>query len=146
MGRLHSKGKGISKSARPYKRTPPTWFKVKGADLEKSVCKLARKGMTPSQIGVQLRDSAGVAQVSSVTGTKILRILKKNSEFMCRASLFVRSTALVLWRSPSYLLASRHNVRYDGFAHTSPSLLSPFLFSSFLNPLPPSPPPQRLGT
>jgi small subunit ribosomal protein S13e len=42
------------------------------------VCKLARKGLTPSQIGVILRDSHGIAQVSHVTGSKILRILKKN--------------------------------------------------------------------
>ena len=34
--------------------------------------------MTPSQIGVYLRDSQGVTQVRSVTGNKILRILKAN--------------------------------------------------------------------
>merc|ERR1712203_689298 len=34
------------------------------------------KGLTPSQIGVILRDSHGVAQVRHVTGNKILRILK----------------------------------------------------------------------
>ncbi len=38
--------------------------------------KFAKKGLTPSQIGVLLRDSHGVAQVKSVTGSKILRILK----------------------------------------------------------------------
>ena len=38
--------------------------------------KLARKGVTPSQIGSQLRDSQGIAQVRYVTGSKILRILK----------------------------------------------------------------------
>lgn len=32
--------------------------------------------MTPSQIGVILRDSHGIAQVKSVTGSKILRVLK----------------------------------------------------------------------
>ena len=37
---------------------------------------MAKKGVTPSQIGVLLRDSHGVAQVRSVTGNKILRILK----------------------------------------------------------------------
>jgi small subunit ribosomal protein S13e len=37
---------------------------------------LAKKGLTPSQIGVILRDSHGVAQVRFVTGSKILRILK----------------------------------------------------------------------
>ena len=36
----------------------------------------AKKGMTPSQIGVLLRDNHGVAQVNSVTNSKILRILK----------------------------------------------------------------------
>merc|ERR1712127_107583 len=39
---------------------------------------MGKKGLTPSQIGVILRDSNGVAQVSSVTGSKILRLLKKN--------------------------------------------------------------------
>merc|ERR1712054_598521 len=41
------------------------------------VCKLAKKGLTPSQIGVNLRDSHGIAQVCHVTGSKILRILIK---------------------------------------------------------------------
>ena len=40
------------------------------------VVKLAKKGFTPSQIGVALRDERGVAQVKSITGQKILRILK----------------------------------------------------------------------
>ena len=33
-----------------------------------NICKLAKKGATPSQIGVVLRDSHGVAQVKVVTG------------------------------------------------------------------------------
>merc|ERR1719387_2947644 len=41
------------------------------------VAKLAKKGLTPSQIGVILRDSHGIAQVAHVTGSKILRMLKK---------------------------------------------------------------------
>ncbi|KAI7999516.1 40S ribosomal protein S13 [Camellia lanceoleosa] len=44
--------------------------------VEENICKFAKKGMTPSQIGVILRDSHGIAQVKSVTGSKILRILK----------------------------------------------------------------------
>ena len=42
------------------------------------ISKLAKKGMTPSQIGVLLRDQHGVAQVRAVTGSKVLRILKGN--------------------------------------------------------------------
>jgi small subunit ribosomal protein S13e len=41
-----------------------------------TICKLARKGMTPSQIGVLLRDSNGIPQITTVTGSKVLRILK----------------------------------------------------------------------
>merc|ERR1712130_65002 len=77
MGRMHSKGKGISKSALPYRRTPPSWFKQTPAEVIEHVCKLAKKGLTPSKIGVNLRDSHGIAQVCHVTGSKILRILKK---------------------------------------------------------------------
>ena len=76
MGRMHSRGKGKARSALPYKRLPPSWLKLKGADVTELVCRLARKGNHPSQIGVILRDSSGVPQVRNVTGQKILRILK----------------------------------------------------------------------
>ena len=68
MGRLHSNGKGISASAIPYSRTPPAWLKVTPDQVVDQICKLAKKGATPSQIGVVLRDSHGVAQVKVVTG------------------------------------------------------------------------------
>ncbi|MCO5567875.1 hypothetical protein L7F22_021571 [Adiantum nelumboides] len=44
--------------------------------VDDHICKLAKKGLTPSQIGVILRDSHGIGQVKSVTGSKVLRILK----------------------------------------------------------------------
>jgi small subunit ribosomal protein S13e len=68
MGRLHSNGKGISASAVPYSRSVPTWFKSSPEQIVDNICKLAKKGATPSQIGVVLRDSHGVAQVKVVTG------------------------------------------------------------------------------
>ena len=33
MGRMHSNGKGISKSALPYKRTAPSWCKAAPAEV-----------------------------------------------------------------------------------------------------------------
>lgn len=68
MGRLHSKGKGISSSALPYSRSAPAWLKTTPDQVVDQICKLAKKGATPSQIGVVLRDSHGVAQVKFVTG------------------------------------------------------------------------------
>jgi hypothetical protein len=68
MGRLHSKGKGIASSAIPYSRTPAPWVKTTPDQVVEQICKLARKGASPSQIGVVLRDSHGIAQVKTVTG------------------------------------------------------------------------------
>ncbi|GAX77563.1 hypothetical protein CEUSTIGMA_g5007.t1 [Chlamydomonas eustigma] len=76
MGRMHSNGKGMSSSALPYKRTPPSWCKTTSTEVVEQITKLARKGSTPSQIGVFLRDQGGIPQVSTITGSKILRILK----------------------------------------------------------------------
>ena len=79
MGRLHSKGKGIASSAIPYSRAPPAWLKTTPEQVVDQICKLARKGATPSQIGVVLRDSHGVAQVKVVTGTLDLSQLESSA-------------------------------------------------------------------
>uniref|UniRef100_A0A2K6DBQ8 Small ribosomal subunit protein uS15 n=1 Tax=Macaca nemestrina TaxID=9545 RepID=A0A2K6DBQ8_MACNE len=71
MGHMHAPGKGLSQSA-----FVPTWLKLTSDDVKEQIYKLAKKGLAPSQIGVILRDSHGVAQVRFVTGNKILRILK----------------------------------------------------------------------
>eukprot|EP00835_Amoeboradix_gromovi_P007054 NODE_1022_length_2067_cov_0.463923.p3 type:complete len:100 gc:universal NODE_1022_length_2067_cov_0.463923:582-283(-) len=76
MGRMHTKGKGISSSALPYVRSAPTWVKSAPEEVVDQIIRLARKGLTPSQIGVLLRDSMGIPQVKSITGNSVLRILK----------------------------------------------------------------------
>lgn len=59
MGRMHAPGKGISRSALPYRRTAPSWCKVEADAVKEEIKKFAKKGMSPSQIGVVLRDSMG---------------------------------------------------------------------------------------
>ncbi|KAJ1741507.1 ribosomal 40S subunit protein S13 [Coemansia sp. RSA 989] len=75
---MYTPGKGISKSAIPYRRTPASWVKATPEDVCEHICKLARKGVPPSQIGTLLRDAHGIPLVSSITGTKIVRILRAN--------------------------------------------------------------------
>lgn len=72
MGRMHSGGKGISSSALPYKRSPPSWLKTTASQVEDQVQKLAKRGLTPSQIGVLLRDQNGIAQVHRTLTLKIV--------------------------------------------------------------------------
>lgn len=71
-------GKGISSSTTPYSRNAPSWFKLSSDEVVEQIIKYARKGLTPSQIGVILRDAHGVSQAKVVSGNKILRILKSN--------------------------------------------------------------------
>jgi hypothetical protein len=72
----------LASSALPYRRAPPHWLKTTPEDVVEHIVKLARKGLTPSQIGVVLRDSHGIPQVRFVTGNKILRILKTEGAFL----------------------------------------------------------------
>ena len=77
---MHSKGHGISKRCLPYRKNPPSWVQISAKDLTEQIVKMAKRGQTPSQIGVVLRDQYGIPQVKGVTGSKILRILKVAGE------------------------------------------------------------------
>ena len=80
MVRMHGPGKGNAASSLPFRRTPPTWLKTTSRDIVKIIVEMAKKGLPPSMIGTQLRDSMGIAQVKSITGRKILRLLKHNGQ------------------------------------------------------------------
>jgi len=43
---------------------------------------MAKKGMSPSQIGVAIRDKEAVPSIKLLTGQKIVRLLKKNGNFV----------------------------------------------------------------
>ncbi|EZG87292.1 40s ribosomal protein S13 [Gregarina niphandrodes] len=77
MARMYGKKKGIARSALPYVRDAPTWSKVTPEEVITCIEALAKKGMTPSQIGIALRDSQAVPRVKAITGTLITRILRK---------------------------------------------------------------------
>lgn len=66
MGRMHSNGKGMSDSALPYRRTPRSWLKTTSEEVVDMIIMFARKGMTPSQIGVVLRDQHGIADSKGI--------------------------------------------------------------------------------
>lgn len=80
MGYMHTPGKDLSQGrACPSSPLPlhvPIWLELMSDNVKEQIYRLATKGLTPSQIGMILRDSQGVAQVGFMTGDKILRILK----------------------------------------------------------------------
>jgi small subunit ribosomal protein S13e len=70
-------GPGISGSALPFRRKAPAWTTMSPSNITDLIVRNAKKGLTPSQIGVLMRDAYGIPQVRFLTGKKILRILKK---------------------------------------------------------------------
>jgi len=78
MARLHSRKKGKSGSTRPPRLEKPVWVERSAEEVENLVVKFARKGLSKSQIGINLRDSYGIPLVKVVTGKRISQIVKEN--------------------------------------------------------------------
>jgi small subunit ribosomal protein S15 len=77
MARIHARKKGKAGSTRPYRTSPPEWIEYSAEEIETLVVKLAKRGETPSKIGVILRDQYGVPLVKQITGKSITKILEE---------------------------------------------------------------------
>lgn len=78
MGRMHTHRHGKSHSIRPHILVEPTWLKHTPQEIESLVVKYSKDGMTPSQIGIKLRDQHAVPLVKMVTKKTLGRILEEN--------------------------------------------------------------------
>ncbi len=78
MARMHSRRKGKSGSKKPPTKVPPSWVNAKPADVERLVVELAKKGLSPSMIGLTLRDQYGIPDVRAITGKKLTQILREH--------------------------------------------------------------------
>ena len=74
---MHSRKRGVSGSTKPAVKTPPTWVKYKPKEIEMLVAKYAKEGLTPSEIGIHLRDTYGVPDVKLMTKKTITAILEE---------------------------------------------------------------------
>ncbi|KAI5180748.1 small subunit ribosomal protein S13e [Nematocida sp. AWRm80] len=79
MGRMHSKGKGISGSTIPYVREVPEWLDANVDEIEKKIVTYAKKGLTISEIGTILRDEYQIGNIKFFSGRKLLMVLIKNN-------------------------------------------------------------------
>lgn len=75
MARIHSHRHGKSQQTRPSSKNPPAWVTSDPATVKTTILKLAKEGITPSQIGVALRDDYGVPLVKPVLGKSINEVL-----------------------------------------------------------------------
>lgn len=75
-----------AKEETPKKETPEkkesSWTKLKPKELEEKIIELAKKGNSPSKIGLILRDQHAVPKTKQLLNNKISRILKEsNTEY-----------------------------------------------------------------
>ena len=79
MAKMHSRKGGSSRSRPPMVTKAPEWSDVSKEELEKTIMKLHETGMSPSRIGLTLRDQYGVPNVKLVIGTSITGFLRDNN-------------------------------------------------------------------
>ena len=77
MARIHSHRHGASHQTRPTSKRPPGWVTYGPDELKATIVKLAKDGLTPSQIGVALRDDFGVPLTKPLIGESVTEVLKE---------------------------------------------------------------------
>ncbi len=78
MGRMHTHRHGKSHSIRPATLRAPSWITQSPADIEELVIKYSKDGLTPSQIGIKLRDQHSIPLIKPITKKTIGEILEEN--------------------------------------------------------------------
>jgi len=71
---MYSRKKGKSGSNKPVVKDSPKWVSTKPKDVEDTIEKLSKKGMTASQIGIVFRDEHGIPSVKALMNKSITKI------------------------------------------------------------------------
>ena len=78
MARIHSHRHGKSHQTRPTSKRAPSWLTYSADEVTAMVIKLAKEGVTPSSIGVRLRDDYGIPLVKPIIGKSVMDLLREN--------------------------------------------------------------------
>ena len=78
LARIHSHRRGKSQSTRPSAKRAPTWVNYSQDEIVTNVAKLAKEGLTPSQIGLRLRDEYGIPNTKTYLGKSISEVLQES--------------------------------------------------------------------
>ncbi|MDA4135726.1 MAG: 30S ribosomal protein S15 [Thaumarchaeota archaeon] len=78
MARIHSHRHGKSHQTRPTSKRPPSWLTYTADEVSSLTIKLGKEGITPSEIGVRLRDDYGIPLVKPIIGKSIAQLLREN--------------------------------------------------------------------
>ena len=78
MGRVHTHRHGKSHSIRPATLRSPSWITLSPKEIEELVVKYSKDGLSPSQIGIKLRDQHSIPLIKPITKKSMDQILEEN--------------------------------------------------------------------
>jgi small subunit ribosomal protein S15 len=76
---MHTHRHGKSHSIRPVTLRAPSWITLGPKEIEELVVKYTKDGMTPSQIGIKLRDQHSIPLIKPILKKSIGEILTENN-------------------------------------------------------------------
>jgi small subunit ribosomal protein S15 len=78
MGRMHTHRHGKSHSIRPAVLRVPSWITLSPKEVEELIIKYSKDGLTPSQIGIKLRDQHSIPLVKPIIKKSLGQVLEEN--------------------------------------------------------------------
>lgn len=79
MARIHVHTHGKSHSTRPTSKSSPSWLNQSQDQVTALVVKLSKDGLSPSEIGINLRDQHAIPLVKPIVGKSLTDILADNN-------------------------------------------------------------------
>jgi len=79
MARIHVHAHGKSHSTRPTSKSSPSWLNQSRAQVSSLVVRLSNDGLSPSEIGLKLRDEHGIPLAKPVLGKSLTEVLVENN-------------------------------------------------------------------
>ena len=78
MARIHAHTRGKSHSVRPTSKNSPPWITSSPAEISSLVLQLSKEGLSPSMIGIKMRDEHGIPLVKNIIDKTITQIRSEN--------------------------------------------------------------------
>ena len=78
MARIHVHTHGKSHSTRPTPKSSPSWLTLSRDQVSSVIVSLSNDGLSPSEIGVRLRDEHGIPLVKPELGKSLSEVLAEN--------------------------------------------------------------------
>jgi small subunit ribosomal protein S15 len=79
IAKLHSKKKGKAGTKRPKSNTVPEWSEAKKAEVKEIALRMAKEGVSPTKIGLTLRDQHAIPNVKALLGMGLADFLRSEN-------------------------------------------------------------------